>query len=87
VAAGLRPCGGTRGPACLLTFRTRDRPFDPADFDRAPFFRPVWRANIAGLRLGADTDWGEVAELVAVSYRVLAPKKLVQRLDAAERAG
>jgi hypothetical protein len=75
---------GTRGPACLLTFRTRDRQFDPADFDRAPFFRPAWWPNIVGLVLDAGADWVEVAELIAVSYRVLAPKKLVAALDEAE---
>jgi hypothetical protein len=76
---------GVDGPACLLTFRTWDREFDPTDFDRSPFFRPVWWPNIVGLILKDDTDWGEVSKLVALSYRVMAPKKLVQKLDVMRR--
>ncbi len=34
--------------------------------------------------IGATTDWDEIAELVAVSYRLTAPKKLVAQLDAAD---
>jgi hypothetical protein len=33
------------------------------------------------VRLGPDTDWGEVSELVEDSYRLIAPKRLVAQLD------
>lgn len=66
---------------CVLTFRTRGRAFDPAAFDHAPYFRPVWFPNIMGLRLGDATDWDEVGKLVEVSYRVMAPARLVEQLD------
>jgi len=33
------------------------------------------------VRLTDDTDWDEIGELVTESYRLLAPKKLIARLD------
>jgi hypothetical protein len=50
-------------------------------FRRAPFFRPLWFPNIAGLFIEANTDWDDVTPLVVDSYCVLAPKKLVARVD------
>ena len=47
-------------------------------------------AVVMGLILGRDrirvlltddTDWEEIRELVTESYRILAPKKLIARLD------
>jgi hypothetical protein len=75
----------TGGPACVVTFRTLDRQFDPADFELPPFFRPVWFPNIVGLVLDEATDWDQLADLLTVSYRVLAPKTLVDTLDGAAR--
>ena len=69
------------GPGCVLTFRTRGRQFDPPSFDRPPFFRPVWFPNIMGMHLDARSDWERVARLLIVSYRVLAPKKLVDAME------
>jgi predicted DNA-binding protein (MmcQ/YjbR family) len=66
---------------CVVTFRTLDRQFDPVDFEAPPFFRPVWFPNIVGAILDEATDWEQLAELLKVSYRVLAPKKLVEALD------
>jgi hypothetical protein len=34
-----------------------------------------------GVRLDDDVDWREVAELIEDAYRVIAPAKLVARLD------
>lgn len=76
---------GTEGPICVVTFRTLDRQFDPVDFEARPFFRPVWFPNIVGLVLDEATDWDQLAELLKVSYRVLAPQKLVEALDGATR--
>jgi hypothetical protein len=47
--------------------------------DRHRFFLPryVGRRGWVGLRLDLqDVDWGEVAELVADSYRLVAPRRL-----------
>ena len=43
-----------------------------------PFFLPkyVGVKGWIGVHVGADTDWNEIAELVADSYREIAPKKL-----------
>ncbi len=72
---------GSKGPACVLTFRAPLAALGAPRFKRAPFFRPPWFANIAGLFIDADTDWDDVASLVTDSYCVLAPKKLVARVD------
>ena len=67
---------GTRGPACVLTFRLGKEHCAAARFRRAPYFRPVWFANIAGLQLDENSDWDEIEDLLRASYRVLAPRKL-----------
>jgi len=74
-----------RMDGCIVTFRTLDRQFDPIDFEAPPFFRPVWFPNIVGAVLDETTDWDQLADLLKVSYRVLAPKKLVEALDGATR--
>jgi hypothetical protein len=68
---------------CVLTFRSPQPAHQVERFGRPPFFRPRWFPNIVGLSIGsgASTDWQDVAELVTLSYRVLAPKKLVALLD------
>jgi hypothetical protein len=71
---------GTAGPACVVTFRLCTPACSAARFRRAPFFRPVWFPNIAGLVIGPRTDWDEVADLLRDSYRVLAPKRLIARM-------
>jgi hypothetical protein len=59
----------TDGPATVVTFQA-----DP-DERRAlaevgpPFFLPRWRPGIVGLVVGDDTDWAELAELIADSHR------------------
>jgi len=72
---------GSDGPICVLTFRTKGPQFDPDSFGRDPFFRPVWFPNIMGMVLDARVDWERVARLVVTSYRVLAPKKLIELMD------
>ncbi|MFK3756434.1 hypothetical protein [Lysobacter enzymogenes] len=72
---------GTAGPVTVVTFRLPAMRVNAPKFARAPFFRPVWFVNIAGLLLAEDSDWDEVADLIADSYRVLAPKKLAALLD------
>ena len=70
----------TRGPACVVTFRLSSEHCAAARYRHPPFFRPVWFPNIAGVVIGARTDWDELDELIRDSYRVLAPKKLIARM-------
>ncbi|HEX2179659.1 MAG TPA: MmcQ/YjbR family DNA-binding protein [Actinomycetota bacterium] len=37
-----------------------------------------------GVRLDREVDWDEVAGIVAEAYRLVAPRKLVARLDSAD---
>ncbi|HEX6471520.1 MAG TPA: MmcQ/YjbR family DNA-binding protein [Streptosporangiaceae bacterium] len=48
------------------------------------FFVPkyVGGRGWVGARLDVPQDWEEIAELVEESYRLIAPKRLVARLDA-----
>jgi hypothetical protein len=72
---------GTAGPACVLTFRLGREHCAAMRFRRAPFFRPVWFPNIAGIVLTRTTDWDEIDALIRSSYRVLAPKKLAALVE------
>lgn len=76
---------GSDGPICVMTFRSPLPQLDAFAFTWEPFFRPVWFPNIVGMRLDAGTDWDEVSGLVRASYRLLAPKKLAERIDAPPR--
>lgn len=71
---------GPDGPLCVLTFRMPAPMLLAPRFGQAPFFRPGWWPTIAGMALGADTDWDEVAALLIRSYCALAPQKLAQRV-------
>lgn len=48
-----------------------------------PFFMPkyVGSKGWIGIIITAETDWDEVAELIADSYRTIAPKTLAKLLD------
>ena len=56
----------------------------PALLDDPRFFLPAYLgpAGWVGLILDAETDWDEVAELLDTSYRQIAPKRSVAKLDA-----
>lgn len=72
---------GSDGPLLVLTFRLPVARLAAPKFARPPFFKPQWFANIVGVAIDAHTDWDEIADLIAESYCVLAPKKLVARVD------
>jgi len=74
------------GPADLLTFRSPAAEFNVYSFAAPPFFRPGWWPNIVGMVLDSSVDWDEVEMLVVASYRVLAPKRLLAAIDAADAA-
>lgn len=75
VPANYAKAANTNGPQCILTFRSDLAEYDPAIFQSEPYFKPVWFRNIAGLRIGDQTNWGAVKDHIEASYRLLAPKK------------
>lgn len=52
---------------------------DPDRFFRPPY---VGGRGWVGVRLDGEVDWAELAELCEDAYRTIAPKRLVQQLDA-----
>lgn len=70
------------GPLCVLTFRTPRPAAEVPRYARSPYFLPRWWPDIVGMALDAHTEWDDVDRHVADSYRTLAPKKLVQWMDA-----
>lgn len=72
---------GSDGPLPVLTFRLPAARRAAPKFARAPFFKPVWFADIVGMAIDPHSDWDEIAELISESYCVLAPKKLRALLD------
>ena len=46
-----------------------------------PPFLASWADDVVAVVLDDDTDWTELGELVAESYRLLAPSRLVRELD------
>jgi hypothetical protein len=73
-AAGL-PIRGDE-PVCLMTFRAPDDEVGALANAGPPFFRAGWGTNVVGVVFTPAVDWDEVAELLAESYCVLAPRKL-----------
>ncbi len=72
---------GSNGPLCVLTFRC---PLDEVESYRRtgnPYFVPPWFANLVGVRINEQIDWDELGEMIIDSYRVCAPKRLVQKFD------
>lgn len=79
--AAYAEAAGTHGPATVVTFRLPLERLAAPRFERAPFFRPMWFANIVGAVVDGDSDWDEIAEWIAASYRLLAPKRLAAMVD------
>ena len=46
-----------------------------------PPFLASWADDVVAVVLDEDTDWIELGELVAESFRLLAPRRLVRELD------
>ncbi len=47
-----------------------------------PYFAPRHNQHRIGVIIEDTTDWTELAELITESYRLLAPKKLAETVDA-----
>jgi len=69
------------GPVTAMTFRSSPPELDVLLASGHPFFRPGWGSDVIGMVLGPDVDWTEVAELITESFCVMAPKRLVDRVD------
>lgn len=74
---------GTDGPVTVLTFRAPASEVEAYASMGAPYFYAGWGRDVVGIIIDDDTDWDEVEELISDSYRELAPRMLVSRLDAA----
>ena len=70
-------------PVTHVTFHASGEELDALPAMGDPFFRG-WGPGLVAMVLREDgtTDWAEVRELLTDSYRLLAPKKLIARLDA-----
>ena len=73
---------GHDGPATVLTFRTPPSEVDAFASMGDPYFYGGWGRDVVGIVITDDTDWDEVEELLIESFRVMAPKTIVARLDA-----
>jgi hypothetical protein len=75
---------GSDGPLTVVTFRTEDIAYGVFAAGHARFFQAEWGTRwgtkVSGIKLGKDIDWKELEALVVESYRLLAPKKLVDLL-------
>ena len=60
----------------VLIFRSAPPELDALVHSGHPFFKPGWGARVIGMVIEDDVDWNEVAELIADSYCIQAPKKL-----------
>ncbi len=67
---------GCDGPVTVMTFESAGPELDALAHAGHPFFRPAWRSTVVGMVLDDRTEWDEVAELVAESYRIVAPTRL-----------
>ena len=72
---------GITEPTTVLTFRATGDELLALTHAGPPFYQPPWSPTIVGMVLDDATDWAEVAELLAESYRFCAPQKLVRLLD------
>lgn len=67
-------------PAVVMTFRAQQEEFEALVNGGPPFFRAAWGSDVVGMIVEPDADWAEIGELLAESYRKLAPAKLVRLL-------
>lgn len=70
------------GPVTYVTFHAAGEELEALPATGDPFY-PGWGAGLVSMVLRDDgtTDWTELKELLTESYRLLAPKKLIARLD------
>jgi hypothetical protein len=64
-----------------MTFRSSGEELEALVHCGLPFYKPDWSPHVVGMVLDDRTDWGEVAELLAESYCLMAPQKLARLVD------
>jgi predicted DNA-binding protein (MmcQ/YjbR family) len=69
----------SRDENTMMTFRAPGEELQALVAAGPPFTKADWGVNVVRMSLDGHVDWDEVAELLADSYRVQAPKKLSQR--------
>jgi hypothetical protein len=74
---------GTDGPAVVLTFRSSGPELAALAGSGPPYFTPPWHPQVVGVVLATAgaPDEGELAELLTESYCLLAPRRLVERVE------
>jgi len=71
---------GDDGEVIVTVFRSQPPELAALQNAGHPFFS--WGEKWVGMVLGDTTDWSEVAELIADSYCIAAPKKLAAQVNA-----
>jgi hypothetical protein len=74
-------CDEVGAVVTMMAFRSPDEERGAFLNSGHPFFFLGWGRNAVGMVLDDATDWDEVREIVTESYCVLAPKKLVARVE------
>ena len=65
----------------MMQFRSNPPELDALIHAGHPFFKAGWGPNVMTMIFDGNTDWDEVAELLADSYCTQAPKKLAALVD------
>ena len=73
-------------PVTVVTLRSRGEERAALRAIGAPYL-DSWADDVVAVVLDDATDWRELGELVAESYRLLAPRRLVEELDTRTRPG
>jgi hypothetical protein len=64
-----------------MTFRAPAGELDALANAGPSYYRADWGRDVVGIVFGPDTDWAEVAEMLTDSFCVLAPQKLIARVE------
>ena len=80
--AHVRTASVTTGSVTWLKFRSRGPELDALLAQGHPFSAGGFGPDVVAMIIDGSTDWSEVAELLTESYRLFAPRFLVERLDA-----
>ena len=65
----------------IVTFRAPADELDAIAHAGSPYFFAGWGRDVVGMVLDQDSDWDEVAEVLTESFCVMAPAKLIARVD------
>lgn len=80
-SSALRATFGVEGEATALAFHVPGDELLALREAGHPYYAVGWGRNVMGLHLGSWTDWDELRELLTDSFCLLAPQKLVARVD------